>query len=218
MLSQSVIKTQLEFYKRGGAGCLFAAHAAHNPCKYEWRLSVCEASPEKIEGIVQEAIALPAVSTQSIIFPSVIHAKELGVLLSVLHEVPSFFLEQEEEYEKMMCLGFRARIGEKVSWVTGLGGFTFLPKTRQAVFTEIVFRCKPRPDYEWVMKEAPAKVLHLADMDMQGMGENKLKSLWYGSFDNTEKVLVHKPDLRSAAKTTFAVPLHLWRELKGSQG
>lgn len=212
MLSQSIIKTQLEFYKRGGAGCLFAAHAAHNPSKYEWRLSVCEVNPEKIEGIVQEAITFPAVSTQSIIFPSVIHSKELSVLLSVLQEVASFFLEQEVEYEKMMCLGFRARINDKVSWVTGLGGFSFLPKTRQAVFTEIVFRCKPRPEYEWVMKEAPENVLHLADMDMKGISENKFKALWYGSLDNTEKVLGHKPDLRSAAKTTFAVPLHLWQK------
>jgi hypothetical protein len=218
MLNQSVIKTQLEFYKRGGAGCLFAAHAANNPSKYEWRLSVCEVSAEGIEALVQEAVTLPAISTQSIIFPSVIRSKELSALLSVLQEVPSFFLEQEEEYEKMMCLGYRTHIGENVSWVTGLGGFTFLPKTRQAVFTEIVFRSKPRPDYEWVMKEAPENVLHLADMDMKGIGENKFKALWYGSLDNTEKVLGHKPDLRSAAKTTFAVPLHLWRGHKETRG
>lgn len=42
MLSQLVIKTQLEFYKRGGTGCLLAAHAAQNPNKYEWWLYVCE--------------------------------------------------------------------------------------------------------------------------------------------------------------------------------
>lgn len=212
MLNRSVIETQLAFYKRGGAGCLSAAHAAHNPSRYAWRLSVCEPDAEKIDGLVREAITLPAVSTQSIIFPSVIHAKELQDLLYVLRKVPSFSLEQEEEYEKMMCLGFRACINDKVSWITGLGGFSFLPKTRQAVFTEIVFRCKPRPEYQWVMKEAPENVLHLADMDMKGIGENKFKALWYGSLDTTERVLGHKPDLRSAAKTTFAVPLHLWRK------
>lgn len=214
MLSKSVIKTQLEFYKRGGAGCLFAAHAATNPTKYEWKLSVSEVDDIQIETIVQNAITLPGVSTQSIIFPTVIHVKELKNLLRILQKVPSFFLEQEQEHEDMMCLGFRARIGDRVSWLTGLGSFTFLPKTRQAVFTEIVFRSKPRPDYEWVMKEAPENVLHLADMDMKGMKENKLKSLWYGSLDNTEKVLGHKPDMRSAAKTTFAVPLHLWQEVE----
>lgn len=210
----SVIKTQLEFYKRGGAGCLFAAHAANNPSKFEWRLSVSDVDEEKIEFLVQEAVILPDVSTQSIIFPSVIHVSELKYLLTVLQKVPSFFLEQEQEHEKMMCLGFRVRIGGKVSWITGLGGFSFLPKTRQAVFTEIVFRSKPRPVYEWVMKEAPKDVLHLADMDMKCMSENKFKALWYGSLDNTEKLLGHKPDMRSAAKTTFAVPLRLWHETK----
>jgi hypothetical protein len=215
MQSQSIIKTQLEFYKRGGAGCLFAAHAANNPSKYEWRLSICEVNAEKIEILVQEATTLPFISTQSIIFPSVIHSIDLINLLIVLQRVPSFFLELAEEYEKTMCLGFRAHIGDSVSWVTGLGGFSFLPKTRQSVFTEIVLRCKPRPNYEWVMKEAPENVLHLADMDMKGMSENKFKSLWYGSLDNTEKVLGHKPDLRSAAKTTFALPLYLLREVEG---
>lgn len=213
MLSKSVVKTQLEFYKRGGAGCLFAAHAASNPTKYEWKLSVSEIDVMQIESIIQSAISLPNVSTQSIIFPSVISVKELKYLLDVLQEVPSFFLNQEEEFQDMMCLGFRARINDKTSWVTGFGSFTFLPKTRQAVFTEIVFRSKPRPNYEWVMKEAPKNILHLADMDMKGMGENKFKSLWYGSLDNTEKVLGHKPDLQSAAKTTFAIPLHLWKKV-----
>ena len=48
-------------------------------------------------------------------------------------------------------------------------------------------------------------------MDMKGMSENRFKSLWYGSFDRTEHLLGHKPDLRSAAKTTFAIPAQLWR-------
>ncbi len=213
MLSRSVIMTQLEFYKRGGAGCLFAAHAATNPAKYEWRLSISEVNAAQIESIVQSAIALHGVSTQSIIFPSVVHVKSFKNLLATLQKVPSFFLEQEQEFENMICLGFRVKIDDMMSWVTGLGSFTFLPKTRQAVFTEIVFRSKPRPDYEWVMKKAPKNVLHLADMDMKGMRENKFKALWYGSLDNTEKVLGHKPDLRSAAKTTFAIPLNLWRDV-----
>ena len=95
--------------------------------------------------------------------------------------------------------------------MTGFGGFDFLPETRQAVFTEIVFRSKPRPDYDWVMKEAPPGIIHLADMDMKGMRENQFKALWYGSFDKTENILGHKPDLRSAARTTFLMPLNLWK-------
>jgi hypothetical protein len=35
MQESIVIETQLEFYRRGGAGCLFAAHAAKNPQAFE---------------------------------------------------------------------------------------------------------------------------------------------------------------------------------------
>ena len=32
MQEHVIVETQLEFYKKGGAGCLFAAHAAREPC------------------------------------------------------------------------------------------------------------------------------------------------------------------------------------------
>lgn len=139
MLHRSVIDTQLEFYKKGGAGCLFAAHAAGDPEKYQWRLSVSGVDEMQIESLVQEAVDLSDVSTQNIIFPSVLQVDEFAHLLSVIQKVPSFFLEQEQVHENMICLGFRVKVGDKVSWLTGLAGFAFLPKTRQAVFTEIVF-------------------------------------------------------------------------------
>lgn len=214
MLDKAVIETQLEFYRSGNAGCLFAAHAAGDPEKYEWRLSVCDADAKVIDALTREAIDLPHVSTQSIIFPSVASEQELGHLITALQDTRLFFLGREVTHGAVVCLGYRVRVGDKTSWATGFGSFEFLPRTRQAVFTEIVFRSKPRPIYEWVMKKAPENVIHLADMDMKGMSENKFKSLWYGSLDNTEKILGHKPDLRSAAKTTFALPVSLWRELR----
>ncbi len=114
MLSKLVIKTQLEFYKRGDAGCLFAAHAASNPDKYEWRLSVSEVDVAQIESIVQDAMTLSSVSTQSIIFPSVIHVNELKELLDALQKTPSFFLDQNGVNERSMNLAsivarFRSR-------------------------------------------------------------------------------------------------------------
>ena len=210
MQVKTVIETQLEFYRRGGAGCLFAAYAAADPSRYGWRLSVSNVDETGIEGLVQSAISLPEVSTQSIVFPSILTREDLRHLLFILKEVPSVSLEQEEEFKGSICLGYRVKVGDLKSLMTGLGSFDFLPKTRQSVFTEIVFRSKPKPDYEQVMKEAPPGIIHLADMNMKGMRENQFKALWYGSFDKTENILGHKPDLRSAAKTTFAVPPKLW--------
>jgi len=215
MEDRVVIETQLEFYRNGRAGCLFAAHAAKSPEDYGWRFSVCDINAEYIEILIQSAITDASVSTQSIIFPRVISRDDLLELLSILATVPSVILEQQELFEDAICLGYRIKVDDLVSWATGFGGFGFLPKTRQAVFTEIVFRSKPRPQYEWVMKEASEGVIHLADMDMRGMSENQLKALWYGSFDNTERSIGHKPDMRSAAKTTFAVPVELWNKRVG---
>ncbi|MEK7582460.1 MAG: hypothetical protein AAB452_01185 [Patescibacteria group bacterium] len=210
MQEQAIIEAQLEFFRKGGAGCLFAAHAARDPGRFGWKLSVSDTDVQKIEELIRSAISVADVSTQSIIFPSVLKWPDLKNLLAVLRETPLVALGQQEEFADSMCLGYRITVGEFTSWVTGFGGFDFLPKTRQSVFTEITFRSKPRPPYDWVMKETPPGVIHLADMDMKGMGENKFKSLWYGSFARVKEILGEKPDLRSAAKTTFAVPLELW--------
>jgi hypothetical protein len=212
MNTKSVIETQLNFYRSGAAGCLFAAHAARDPEKFEWRLSVSEADSSQIEDLIQSAISLWEISTQSIIFPTIVKQVDLMKLFKILGKVPSILTGQEQEYLGSVCVGYRVNLGDVLtSWVTGFGDFDFLPKTRQSVFTEIIFRSKPRPNYTKVMKDSPENVVHLADMEMQGMGESKFKSLWHGSLDSTEKVLGHKPDLRSAAKTSFSVPVELWR-------
>ncbi len=213
MQEQTIIEAQLEFFRKGGAGCLFAAYAAREPARFGWKLTVSDVGKDEIERLIQSAIASPDVSTQSIIFPSVLKWEDLKTLLRVFREVPSISVGQKEEFASSMCVGYRITVGEFMSWVTGFGGFDFLPKTRQSVFTEITFRSKARPPYEWVMKEAPPGVIHLADMDMKGMGENQFKSLWYGSFAKVEDILGMKPDLRSAAKTTFAIPIDLWAEV-----
>ena len=212
MRKKTIIETQLEFYRKGKAGCLFVAHAAGNPAKFEWRLSVCKIHKDDIEKLIQSAIELPDISTQSMIFPSVVTDQDLKELLWVLQETPSVVLEQQKEFEGAVCLGYRAKVNHLKSWMTGFGNFDFFPKTRQSVFTKIMFRSKPRPHYKKMMKKSPEGIVHLADMDMKGMSDNKFKSLWYGSFDNTENILGHKPDLKSAAKTTFAVPLSMWRK------
>lgn len=211
MKEQSVVNAQLEFYRNGASGCLFAAHVASNPTKFGWRLSVSELDENNVEKIIQEAASEPEISMQSIIFPSILNEEDLIKLLLFMKNGNSFTLEQEQEVAGLMCLGYRIRIGNKLSWVTGFGDFYFLPKTRQAPFTEIVFRSKPRPDYSIVMKEAPPDVLHLADLDVGSMKKSKFKALWFGSFETTERLLGQKPDLRSAAKTTYSVPIRIWR-------
>lgn len=216
MLVQKIIEDQLAFYRRGNAGCLFAAHAASDPNKFGWYFAVCEVDQDKINALIQQAISDEKVSTQSIIFPTILAWENLKQLLLTLMKIPSIFLGQEDECEGSVCLGYRLKIGDETSWMLGFGGFEFLPPTRQALFTEITFRCKTKPEYRQVMKESDPGVLHVAHMDMMGMKENQFKSLWYGSMNHVEEILGRSSDLRSKAKTTFAIPVDLYMELKSA--
>ena len=165
---------------------------------------------------IQSAIDDEKVSTQSIIFPTVLVWNDLKELLLTLMKIPTISLGQEDECKESVCLGYRLKIEDNSSWILGFGGFDFLPKTRQSLFTEIVFRCKPKPEYRQEMKESEKGVLHIAHMYMQGMRENKFKSLWYGSMNHVEEILGRDSDLRSKARTTFAIPVALYQELKKS--
>jgi hypothetical protein len=213
MIEKRIIEDQLAFYRCGNAGCLFAAHAANDPEKFGWHFSVAEANPQQIESLIDEAIRDEKMSTKSIIFPKVMTRDDLRYLLLVFKKIGSIFLGSVANCEDSVCLAYRLRVGEELSWILGFGPFNFLPNTRQALFTEITFRCKTKPEYRQVMKESDPGVLHVAHMDMLGIKEAKFKFLWYGSIDHVEEVLGRSSDLRSKAKTTFAVPLDLFREL-----
>lgn len=206
---ETVLARQLAFLKHKRAGCLFAAVAAHNPERYGWVHRFPDEHETAIDKCIAAAIDAPEVTMVSLLFPKVVTTQGLIRFITVLRRCEMLVLEQADSALGCTCLGFRAKVGEFRSYVTGFGNFSFLPKTRRTPFVEIVMRVKPRPNYEYVFKEAPVGVIHLADLDMRGMGRDKLQGLWDGSFVQTQKVLGEKPDLRSAARTTFSIPLHL---------
>lgn len=214
MNDQFIIDAQLDFYKRGGAGCMFAAHAAKDPARFGWRFTLSDADVHAIGGIIESAIADPNTSTQSILIPSADDAKGLVLLLACLPKTKNVSLEPPRLFKRSVCIGYRIRVGESHSWVTGFGNFDFLPRTRRAPTTELAFRVKPRPDFAWTFKESPPGVIHLADMNMCGLQERDLRVMWKKSFVQVRTILGRKPDLRSAAKTTFAVPAVLWAEVQ----
>ena len=54
MQEQAIIEAQLEFFRKGGAGCLFAAHAARDPGRFGWKLSVSDTDVQKIEELISK--------------------------------------------------------------------------------------------------------------------------------------------------------------------
>ena len=206
MNSENIIRHQLSFYKKGKAGCMFASIAAKNPIEYGWKHVTLDVNYRKIDELIAEAINDPEITTLSLIFPLVVTKKQFAEFIRELKLCKNMFLEQNELFNDYLCLGFRVKVDASVSWVSGFGNFEFLPETRRAPYTELAFRVKPKPKYKWVMKESLTNVLHIADLYLKGISEKKFKRNWCKSFERTEKILGQKPDLRSAAKTTFSIP------------
>jgi hypothetical protein len=204
--NDGVIARQTQFYRDNKAGCGFAAFAARNPGKFRWSQRICAPAALEVDEIIRGSISDEAVATLSVIFPAVRTEDDLKALLLELRTSQILSLELNILTENRRCVGYRAKVEPFVSWVSGFGPFEFFPKTRQAPYVELAMRVKPRPPYETVMKEAPEGVIHLADMNMQGMPENDFKRLWGGTMRRTAKLLGHEPDLESAAKTTFVIP------------
>jgi hypothetical protein len=198
---------QIKFFRNNLAGCSFAAYAARDPRKFGWSYQVIDANAAEIDGAVRQASDDPAISTLSLVFRDCEDVRRLLGLIEVLQDCRTVILGQDIVYGSYRCLGFRARIDKFESWISGFGPFSFFPKTRQSPHTEVTMRVKPRPAYDRVMKKAPDGVIHLADMDMLGIAEEHFKALWRSSFERVASLLGHKPDLRSAAKTTFTLPL-----------
>lgn len=206
---ETVLARQLAFLKEKRAGCLFAALAAQDPRKYGWVHRFPEEQETAIDACIAAAINSPEATMVSLLFPEVVVTEDLLQLIMVLRRCEMLSLGQIESAFGYTCLGFRTKVGELRSYVTGFGNFSFLPKTRRAPFVELVMRVKSRPHYDFVFKEAPPGVIHLADLDMLGMERERLWGLWDGSFVQTERILGEKPDLRSAARTTFSIPSEL---------
>lgn len=212
-----IICAQLEFYKSGKAGCLFLARAARSPAAFEWRLTECEPNALAIAHVILESIQSKNISTQSILFGSVRSIPALGDLLAELDKVEHIILDVQTGLVGFVCLGYRVKVQKELSWMTGFGDFEFLPPTRRAPYTELTFRCKPRPQYEWVLKTAPDGVIHLADMHMKGLSRSVFEKYWNGSILHTQTRLGGVATLASAAKTTFAIPDDMWNNYRTNE-
>lgn len=207
MTDDLIAASHFEFFAKSLSGCGFAAVAAREPEKHEWAAKVVRNDAiDHLAEIVEESINNPKHSTLSLIFPDVTNDDELDRLIPRLN-CGVIFLNQCHDTEANRCYRFRAQVGDEQSFISGFGPFDSMPITRQAEITSVVFRTAPRPTYDWHLKEPTAGIIHVADMDMQGMNDRQLRRLWNNSFLTTAGKLGHPPDEESAAKTTFVVPL-----------
>jgi hypothetical protein len=209
MSSQEIIAAQLKFFQEGKAGCQFAVLVSNNPGFYRWKHVVVDGTDvAKIDQITDGAIADSEINQLSLLFPQIKTRLALEELLNQFELSRVFYFEPEIGFEGYKCVRLRAKVLDKTSWVSGLGPFNFLPETRRAPYTELAFRVKAKPPYvKSVQPQTPDYQLHVANLELPGIGKDEFVKLWTGSFVRTREVLGHKPDLLSAAKTTFAIPI-----------
>lgn len=203
-----VVERQLRFFSEGRSGCGFAAVAAKRPLRYGWRHHILKPSAPAIAAALVQAIESPATTMVSLLFPSVKTMDDLLALIDIVSNSPPFFVESDRLVNEHRCIAIRATVGNSASWVTGFGPFNELPATRQAPCVELTLRTKARPNYKLVMKESKEGTIHLADLDLLGdLSWAVFQALWHKTMRKTAALLGHSPDIRSAAKTTFALPI-----------
>ena len=211
MTEEELIGRQLAWYTAKNAGCSFAAYIAKRPDELGWHHAVLNGVDGRISEAIRRAVEDPDCQIISILFPYVTTGEQLVELTEQLRFARDIWLDQDEVFHGERCLGFRANVGGLTSWISGFAPMEFMPETRQAPCVELAIRPKPRPHYTVVMKQAPPGVVHLADVNLYGMAKGAaFRSMWDASFRHTERRLGHRPDLRSAAKTTFAIPEELF--------
>lgn len=207
MGDEELIQHQLDFFAANRSGCGFAAQAAKEPERHEWHHVVVRATAySSIDSIVQDAVAADGVSTLSLIFPDVRDGAELDQFLPILNGTV-IYLHAKLDTAENRCYRFRAKVGHEESYVSGFGPFDFMPETRRTPSTSVVMRVKPRPHYDWFLKEPDEGLVHVADMDMKGMPDRLLRRMWKSTFFTVAGILGKQPDDESAAKTTYIIPL-----------
>ena len=207
MGDDELIQEQLNFFAANSSGCGFAAQAAKDPTLHEWHhVVVMAGSYDNIDQIVRDAITADGVSTLSLVFPEVGDAADLDRFLPIL-DGAVIYLHAKIDTAENRCYRFRAKVGDEESYVSGFGPFDFMPETRRTPHTSLVMRVKPRPDYDWFLKEPDEGLVHVADMDMKGMPDRLLHRMWKNTFYTVRGILGKEPDNESAAKTTFIIPL-----------
>jgi hypothetical protein len=66
----TIIEKQLEFFRRGGAGCVFSTVAGKNPQSHGWHHFCVDAQKDEVGSAIASAINDADTSTLSLIFPA----------------------------------------------------------------------------------------------------------------------------------------------------
>ena len=219
----------LHWLRRGQVGCIFAQLLGRSDnrsgihtsilCDSSATLQEAEELAQKINMVVQDAVANPKVEAVSVLLPKVLDLESIILLLLKFRSLPGWKIEREWSWRKTLVLiGLRAKIADKV-WaeILGLGPFaSCLPPTRQGPVTSLEIRTKPEKAPFSNIQLKKAQAAHLAQVPTKEfLSRNKFGPLFdiYTPWLK-KRMLSGNEDKRAKASVTFAVPAALWNGLK----
>ena len=212
----TITAVQNLWHAKGYNGCIFSQLIATNPEDFKWQKSVIqtvdESTSAEIDRIVSDAVNNPEVRLLSLVFPTLKSTEDLIGLCEMLSSVTeTIFLIQDTFVDGLVALSFRIALedGEVLAWIMGFGPFEFFAETRQSPYTELVIPVKPKPDNTYHRHNQDKDSAHVADQPLPH-DIKVLDTVWENTFKKTEKVLGHKPNIFSGARTTLTVPADRW--------
>lgn len=212
----TVAEAMFAWARTGQTGCLFAALLAAGPTAAGWRSLVIPdaVSDDTLHALVDAMLATEPEAV-TIVFPWVDTAAALAALVSQVARLPDWqsVLIDGDELPGLIRVGLRWRlpVEDHASWVLGFGPFEFLPFTRRAPFTALVFRC--RAAYSLPRRRAEDhNEVHLADLPAP-VDEVHYERMWRRTVERKVNLLAGQLEAGAKARVTFTLPAELRDQL-----
>lgn len=210
-----VVIIQRDWHIRGQNGCVFSMNAARRFDQSQWSSTVCSELPDSdtMRATIKAAVADKDNQLHSFIFPNITSSE--GVYELVQRSVEAGCILRQDNRDGVHITRLRWAIGDVESWVLGFAPIGAVPVTRQAPFTELVFRTKTKtkvihPD----LNNDPSQA-HVADVDL-GFDMVALGKLMKKSLERTAKLLggvaIRTETHGAKAKTTYGIKTNEARE------
>ena len=207
----AAVAAQRDWFQRGQTGCLFARMAALLDARawpyLVWNHREFDAlAALQLDAAIDQAAADDDVQMVSLLFPQCRTIEELRDITLTLEET-SFRVDDITIFEKEVVFQVRRPVADGVdAWVMGFGPDPAFPETRRAPYFELALRVRKKPDAIYGRLNQDRDVAHLADFPLS-MPDKHWDDRWDSTKRRTREILDHEPDLKSAAKSTFSIPL-----------
>lgn len=212
----AVAEATFGWARTGQTGCLFATLLAAGPGAAGWQSLVI---PEAVSDDTLRALLDARLATKpeaaTVVFPWADTATALAALVSQLARLPDWHgvVIHGDEPPGLVRIGLRWRlpIEDHASWVLGFGPFEFLPFTRRAPFTALVFRCGAAYTLPRRRVEDHNEV-HLADLPAP-VDEVRYDRMWRRTVERKASLLAGELEGGAKARVTFTLPADLRDDL-----